>query len=178
MGKWYQFIKNDKENNEVSNSQLIEIEQEEKEALYPSVPIRDIKEYLIEEFDKSKSLEEQLLEKEEQIDALKITENKYKATLVTLDEYSYRLKKKDNQASELKRKIELKQKEIDDLNETVNDLKINAYKKEEFRAIVANEIRQDLANLLLQKIDNHSGVLPKPLIKEWLEDIQDGQTND
>lgn len=178
MGNWFPFIKKGKENNEASSSQLIKVEQDEKEPLYPSVPIRDIKEYLVDEFDKSRSLEEQLIEKEEKIDALKITENKYKATLATLDEYSKRLEKKDNRIEEVKRKVELKQKEIDDLNEKVNDLKINAYRKEEFREEVIRETKSIVAQSIVQRIDNHSGVLPKGLMKEWLDDIQDGQTND
>lgn len=175
MSIWHPFLNKNKERQGQSENELVNIEHEENEPQYPSVPIRDIKKYLVNEFDKSRSLEEQLIEKDEQIEALQITENKYKATLVTLEEYSRRLEKKDSQIEQVKQKVENKQKEIGDLNEKVNDLKINAYQKEGFRAEVVKDTKRSMAQLLNDKIDSHSGVLPKGLIKEWLEEVQNDQ---
>ena len=88
-----------------------------------------------------------------------------------MEEYSSRLQRKDAVIGTLKLRISDKNYEIDDLNEQINNLKINQYQKEEYRKEVVRDTKARVAEMLITKVDEHKGVLPKDTLKEWLENL-------
>lgn len=67
-----------------------------------TIQVPDIKQYLVDEYERSKKMENKIQELEEELDASKDMQLKYDATLVTLQEFEDRLKRRDRKIEELK----------------------------------------------------------------------------
>lgn len=88
------------------------------------IEVRDIKQYLVDEYSRARDLmkeNEELEEKLEEADAIKL---KYDAALVTLDEYAHRLEEYPKKIEQLKTKIEEQKEEWKKEQERCNNLKI------------------------------------------------------
>lgn len=146
-----------------------------------SVAIPDIKQYLVEEYERVNELKlineglEQELEKSQEV---KI---KYDAALVTLDEYSRRLKSTELSIAKEKEKTENVKRELKAAIDEVNSYKIKlshaALTKEELK----EEIREDLKTEIISKINNHKGNLSKKIVCELINGItytiKEGENN-
>lgn len=135
----------------------------------PDIQVRDIKSFLVQEFETSKDKDNQILELENVIDDLRVTATKYDAAMVTLHEYSDRLSRKDDEIKRINNNLALKNKEIDRLNDKVNTLELNEYKHKEFRIQVEKETKQEVYADLIEKVNNHKGNLSKGELKKWLD---------
>lgn len=158
----------------LEETEELEIADEPEEQL-PQVPVRDIKAYLVDEYELSKRQRSKINWQQEQIEVLEETKTKYEATLVTLDEYSNRLKEKDREIQSLENKISDKKIEIDELNERINTLRINEYQKDEYRLEVTNETRLEMGEELSSMVDDHKGVLAKDKVKDWITELSEVQ---
>lgn len=146
------------------------LENEMKPPEYlPDIKVKDIKAFLVQEFETSKDKDKQILELETVIDDLRVTATKYDAAMVTLHEYSDRLSRKDDEINRLNNKLTLKESTIDQLNDKVNTLKLNEYKYKEFRIQVEQETKQIIYAELIEKVNNHKGNLSKGELKRWLD---------
>ena len=128
------------------------------------VAVPDIKEYLVKEYERVNSL---ALEKEKLEEELRIAEEiklKYEATLVTLDEYSKRLKNAEfkietekNNAERIKNKLNETRDELNSYKIKFNDL---ALTKEEMK----DEIVIEFKNELVERFNAVKGNLSKSIV--------------
>ena len=75
-----------------------------KESEVVSVAVPDIKQYLVNEYERVEGLKAKLIEYETKLEEAEELKFKYDATLVTLDEYSKRLKQADDNIEKEKQK--------------------------------------------------------------------------
>lgn len=136
-------------------------EVDEKRQELATVEVRDIKQYLMDEYERSQKLLDQneYLKRElERAEEIKI---KYDATLVTLDAYQQRLEKQERILTEKDRKIENLQRQLGDIRDELNTHKIQltrvALTKEEIKEEVAEEIKGQI----IQDIQEQKGSLSK-----------------
>lgn len=66
------------------------------------VPVRDIKQYLVDEYERCNKLELTIKQQEEIIEILQETKLKYDASLVTLEEYKNRIEKREEDIEDCK----------------------------------------------------------------------------
>lgn len=133
------------------------------------VSVPDIKEYLIREYDRSKELAKTIECKDGEIDKYKEMELKYKATLVTLDEYSNRnrssewsIKKKEDTIAQKDEKIKL-------LQDQVNGYNLKTLSLEDMRNQIATEERNKTIDAVIDRVAGIKGNLTKRQVTELLE---------
>lgn len=126
-----------------------------------TVQVRDIKQYLVEEYERSQELydtNEKLREQLGEIDEIKM---KYDAALVTIDQYSKRLEMQEGVIKRRDESIDLLRAQVSEINESLNDYKI----KFQRAAITKDEIREELIkevkNDIVLKIKECKGNLSK-----------------
>lgn len=88
------------------------------------VKVADIKKYLADEYKLTDKLNKENKELRKQLDEADITRQKYELTLITLDEYTKRLKEKDKTIDELLKDKENLKEEKQKIFDENNDLKI------------------------------------------------------
>ena len=145
-------------------------EVDEKKQEIATVQVRDIKQYLVDEYDRAKKLEERNNYLRHELDLAEELKLKYDASLVLLDEYKARLESYEKKFSEKDKEIEKYQENFRKAKEEVNDYKITlsrtALTKDEIKAEVVSEIKADI----IRRIQNHKGNLSKAsaieLVKE------------
>lgn len=130
------------------------------------IGVPDIKEYLVKEYERvndlkliNEGLEQQLKEATE-------VEMKYKATLVTLDEYSKRLERAESEIKSWKESYQRARQEVKSANDMVNSYKIKfnevAITKAEIEREIVEEIKADIISI----INGSKGNLSKKLVCE------------
>ena len=77
---------------------------EEKQEL--TIPVRDLKTHMVNEFNRARSLIEEIKVKDEVINQFEEDELKHNATMVLVDEYRNRLDYQDNEIELLKQKLD------------------------------------------------------------------------
>lgn len=153
-----------------------------------TVQVKDIKQYLVDEYIRVGQLRDTLAQKDDYIEDLKETELKYKASLVTLEEFDRRLRNKDDEIEEIQDKLELKKKELGELNEKYNTTQILMNRlKDENRTITkkanasADEIGTQAVSMfskdLVIRISQLKGQLSKAIIIELIDSFTKGVKN-
>ena len=136
-------------------------EIDEKKQKLATVQVRDIKQYLVDEYDRAKKLEERNEYLRNELDLANEVKLKYDASLVLIDEYKARLESYEKKLAEKDKKIEKCQEDFRKAKEEVNDYKITlsrtALTKDEIRAEVVSETKAEIA----KRIHNHKGNLSK-----------------
>ena len=105
-----------------------------------TIQVPDIKQYLVDEYERSKKMENRIQELEEELDASKEMQLKYDATLVTLQEFEDRLKRRDRKIDELKQQLASKKDELKRAYDEVNTFKIQISRA----AIDKDEIKNEI----------------------------------
>ena len=138
-----------------------------EQAIAVSVP--DIKEYLVQEYERVNNLKlinESLQQQLEQSKEIKL---KYDAAMVTLNEYSQRLKRYEEKMLSQNEKITKANHDVMMARDEVNSYKIQftnaAITKEE----IAEEIVEEMKNKIIHNINNHKGNLSKKVVCEIVE---------
>ncbi len=148
-------------------------------SLKKKVSVNDIKQYLVDEFENTKSLQNQVYDLQDKIKKCAETQLKYDTTLLTLDEYKKRLEEKDRRIKNLDRDIEDYERRIKNINSAKND-EILKYKKlekmyDELKSKFDSKLEKELKNKtlsyredIIEKVNNLKGRISKQQIIDLL----------
>lgn len=143
-----------------------------KENEIQAIKVRDLKEYLVKDFEEIKIKEQTIDKLESEIDELKKIEIKYNATLITLEEFNARVLREKDKNVRLEQKITEKNKEIAQLNEEKNNClireKIAIDKIENTKDFIIPEFKEKIKKV----IDNTKGNLSKKKVIELINNIE------
>ena len=143
-----------------------------KENEIQAIKVRDLKEYLVKDFEEIKIKEQTIDKLESEIEELKKIEIKYNATLITLEEFNARVLREKDKNIRLEQKITEKNKEIARLNEEKNNClireKIAIDKIENTKDFIIPEFKEKLKKV----IDNTKGNLSKKKVIELIDNIE------
>lgn len=143
-----------------------------KENEIHAIKVRDLKEYLVKDFEEIKIKEQTIDKLESEIDELKKIEIKYNATLITLEEFNARVLREKDKNVRLEQKITEKNKEIAQLNEEKNNClireKIAIDKIENTKDFIIPEFKEKIKKV----IDNTKGNLSKKKVIELINNIE------
>lgn len=150
---------------------VVEPIDEHKQEL-ATVQVRDIKQYLLDEYERSKQLYEQ-----NQILKVKLQESeevkvKYDATLVTLDEYKNRLDRYEKEFADYDKEFQKCRQETENVRDELNNYKIKFQRasitKEELRAKAIHDIKRDIVKAIME----HKGNLSKTKAVDIVRGVQ------
>lgn len=138
-----------------------------------AVPVPDIKEYLVREYERAAAMNLKMEALEQDIEAAKETEAKYKAAMVTLDEYSRRLKQAEGKINLKNGEIDRARQETARARDEANSYKIKlteaALTKEEIKDEIVREVKDEL----VAKIKSYKGHLSKEIVCNIIEGEED-----
>lgn len=136
------------------------------------VHVKDIKQYLVEEYERSKQLYEKYEELQEELEKTEEIKIKYDATLVTLSEYEARLKRLEETIKKREEAINIAKAESKELRNELNDYKIRfsraALDKEDIKKEVVEETKQEI----IKAIKAQKGNLSKILVTGIIQNVQ------
>ena len=135
-----------------------------------SIKVADIKQYLVDEYKLTKELDKENRNLRKEIDDLKITEQKYDLTLITLDEYKSRINDKNEEIKELNNKLKSLKDELKFVKDEKNTLIIENKKLQRDNEKVINNFKKEYKKQLIEKIQNTKGTLSKAKIYQIIED--------
>lgn len=127
-----------------------EVEETDERALaIQTVEVRDIKQYLVEEYERSRDLQCQIDILEAQLEAAEEVKQKYDAALVTLDAYKERIDSQERAiANEKAKAAEFKEK-MKRAQEEANNLKIKHHRA----AMRRDEIEEEVTREVLKSVE-------------------------
>lgn len=150
--------------NFLSTKKLIDMKQEVQ-----TIPVRDLKEYLVKDFQKIKEDEMIISNLKDRIDELEQIEIKYNATLITLEEFDSRIFREKEKVIKMEDKILGYKEEIKKLEEEKN----NCIIKEKQALDKLNNARETIINeyqdKLIDYINSEKGPLSKKKICEIIK---------
>ena len=137
-----------------------------KEPDVVSVAVPDIKQYLVNEYERVEGLKAKLEEYEVKLEEATELKFKYDATLVTLDEYSKRLKQADENINKEKTKVENARNETAKAKDELNTYKIMLHDAALTKEAIKDEIIAEFKAELVEKINEIKGNLSKKCVLE------------
>lgn len=140
-----------------------------KEPDVVSVAVPDIKQYLVNEYERVEGLKAKLEEYELKLEEATELKFKYDATLVTLDEYSKRLKQADESINKEKQRVTDARNETAKAKDELNTLKIKLHDTALTKEAMKDEIIEEFKADLKEKVSNYKGNLSKKYVF-WLID--------
>lgn len=136
------------------------------------IPVPDIKQYLVQEYEKVRQLEVYTRELETQLEEAEILQHKYDAAMITLDEYKKRLDRYERDIKSQQEKTAEAKKQADVIRNDLNSYKIKfnqaALEKEE----IENEIIEETKEKILVEIANFKGSLSKTKVIELVKGVK------
>lgn len=131
-----------------------------------SIAVPDIKQYLVNEYERVEGLKAKLEEYEIKLEEATELKFKYDATLVTLDEYSKRLKQADENINKEKTKVENARNETAKAKDELNTYKIMLHDAALTKEAIKDEIIAEFKTELVEKINEIKGNLSKKCVLE------------
>lgn len=139
-----------------------------------TIQVRDLKEYLVKDFEQIKTSEQIIENLKSQIEELNKIKIKYDATLITLEEFDARVLREKDKNIKLEQQIKEKNEEIAKLNEEKNNCLI--------RERIANDKIENTKDFIISKfkeqlkqvISSAKGTLSKKKVI----DLIDGDINE
>lgn len=125
------------------------------------VSIADIKQYLVDEFDNNKKLQNEVYKLQDQLKIAKEYEVKYELSLTTLEEFKNRKNSVDDRNKELEVQIKELQNKIKEEIYKQNDLKIENKKMNDYIKNIEKNIKKDIKTKYKEKINNLKGDIKK-----------------
>lgn len=126
-----------------------------------TVQVRDIKQYLVDEYDRAKQLEKRNEELSFELEKAKELKLQYDASLVILGEYKDRLESYEKKLAEKDKQIEKHREDFLKAKEEVNEYKITlsrtALTKDEIKAEIVSDTKAEI----VRRINGHKGNLSK-----------------
>ncbi len=139
-----------------------------------SIQVRDLKEYLVKDFEQIKTSEQIIENLKSQIEELNKIKIKYDATLITLEEFDARVLREKEKNIKLEQQIKEKNEEIAKLNEEKNNCLI--------RERIANDKIENTKDFIISKfkeqIKQVINVQKGILSKKKVIDLIDGDINE
>lgn len=127
-----------------------EVEETDERALaIQTVEVRDIKQYLVEEYERSRDLQSQIDILELQLEAAEEVRQKYDATLVTLDAYRERIDAQERAIDQAKAKANKYMEKMKQAKDEANTLKIKHHRA----AMSRDEIEQEVTREVLKSVE-------------------------
>lgn len=133
-----------------------------------AIPVRDLKEYLVKDFELIKKQDIEIDKLKDRIEELELIEVKYNTTLITLEEYDSRVEREKVKVYNLEVKLDTKSEEIKVLNEKVNNAIIKEKQAEHLKNNVKDEVIKDYKKQLISVIKNQKGNLSKKRIYDLI----------
>lgn len=138
------------------------------------IQVRDLKEYLVKDFEQIKASEQIIENLKSQIEELNKIKIKYDATLITLEEFDARVLREKEKNIKLEQQIKEKNEEIAKLNEEKNNCLI--------RERIANDKIENTKDFIISKfkeqIKQVINVQKGMLSKKKVIDLIDGDINE
>lgn len=116
------------------------------------VSVADIKQYLVDEFDNSKKLQNEVYHLQDELKKAKEYEVKYNLSLVTLDNYKERVTNVNERNKQLESQIKSFQNTIKQDKYEIADLKLENKKMEKYINNIEKNIRKDIIKEYREKI--------------------------
>lgn len=139
-----------------------------------SIQVRDLKEYLVKDFEQIKTSEQIIENLKSQIEELNKIKIKYDATLIALEEFDARVLREKDKNVKLEQQIKEKNEEIAKLNEEKNNCLIRERiandKIENTKDFIISEFKDQIK----QAINVQKGILSKKKVI----DLIDGDINE
>lgn len=135
-----------------------------KEPDVVSVAVPDIKQYLVNEYERVEGLKAKLEEYEIKLEEATELKFKYDATLVTLDEYSKRLKQADENINKEKQKVVNAISKTAKAKDELNTYKIMLHDAALTKEAIKDEIIAEFKSDLVERISEIKGNLSKKCI--------------
>ena len=129
-----------------------------------TVAVPDIKDYLVKEYERVNELKLYTEKLEEELELSREIKLKYEATLVTLDEYSKRLKNAENEIAKEKQKAAQARREADNYRDQVNSYKIQFAEAALTKDQIKDEIIEEFKAAVFENIANTKGNLSKAMV--------------
>lgn len=137
-----------------------------------TIPVRDLKEYLVKDFEQIQQDEIQISRLKDRIDELEKIEIKYKATLITLEEFDSRISREKDKVIKLEEKNNKFKEEIKELEEQKNNCIIREKQALDKINNVKDTILSEYKELLIYHIQETKGTLSKKRVCEIIESIK------
>lgn len=139
-----------------------------------SIQVRDLKEYLVKDFEQIKTSEQIIENLKNQIEELNKIKIKYDATLITLEEFDARVLREKDKNVKLEQQIKEKNEEIAKLNEEKNNCLI--------RERIANDKIENTKDFIISEFKDQIkqviNVQKGTLSKKKIIDLIDGDINE
>ena len=129
-----------------------------------TIAVPDIKDYLVKEYERVNELKLYTQKLEEDLELSRETQLKYDATLVTLDEYSKRLKNAENEIAKEKQRAAQARREADNYRDQVNSYKIQFAEAALTKDQIKDEIIEEFKAAVFENIHNTKGNLSKAVV--------------
>lgn len=133
------------------------------------VSVADIKQYLVDEFDNSKKLQNEVYNLQDELKKAKEYEVKYNLSLVTLDNYKERVTNVNERNKQLESQIKSFQNTIKQDKYEIADLKLENKKMEKHINNIEKDIRKDIIKEYREKIAELKGHITKANILTLLK---------
>lgn len=138
-----------------------------------TIQVRDLKEYLVKDFEQIKTSEQIIENLKNQIEKLNKIKIKYDATLITLEEFDARVLREKDKNVKLEQQIKEKNEEIAKLNEEKNNCLIRERiandKIENTKDFIISEFKDQIK----QVINVQKGTLSKKKIIDLIDGVID-----
>lgn len=141
----------------------------EKKQEIQTIPVRDLKEYLVKDFQKIKEDEMIISNLKDRIDELEQIEIKYNATLITLEEFDSRIAREKEKVIKLEDKILGYKEEIKKLEEEKNNCVIKEKQALDKLNNARETIIDEYQDKLIDCINSEKGPLSKKKICEIIK---------
>ena len=125
------------------------------------VSVADIKQYLVDEFNTNKNLQNDVYKLQDELKIAKEYEVKYTLSLTTLDEYKRRMENTQKRNKELETQIKTFQDKIKEKTYEINDLKLENKKMEKYVNDIKKNVRKEVINEFKEKVIQLKGHIKK-----------------
>lgn len=143
------------------------------------IKVPDLKQYLVNGYEEIRQVKQKNIELQDKLEEESKNKQLYEGALVTLSEFQKRDEENKQEITRLENKLENKQKEIENLNSTLNTYKINEYEFNKRKSELENEIEKVIKEKLntykdnlIKEIENAKGNLSKSKIISTISSIK------
>lgn len=137
-----------------------------------SVAVPDIKQYLVNEYERVEGLKAQIEKYESEIEKAIELKFKYDAALVTLDEYKKRLERAEQQIEKEKQRVEIARKETAIAKDELNSYKIIMHDAALTKEAIEDEIVLAFKSNLVENFNANKDRLSKMLVAKIVNETK------
>ena len=125
------------------------------------VSVADIKQYLVDEFDNNKKLQNSVYQLQDELKKAKEYEIKYNLSLTTLEEFKNRVTDVKERNEQLEEQIKVLQETIKQNEYKISDLKLENKKMEKHINNIEKDIKKEIIDEFKEKVKELKGHLKK-----------------